>query len=65
MTNDIPPSAVLVQVKEIKERCGKCNQPFSMELYLEPSTEKKHFRVLCNGCNITVKAKDPLEEEDY
>ncbi len=53
MTVELPPG-VLVQVKQIKERCGKCNQPFTMETYLDPLTEQRSYRILCKTCNYTV-----------
>ena len=60
MMDNLPPG-VRVQVKEITERCGKCNTPFTMEVYLEPLTEKKSYRILCKECQYIV----PLEEEPY
>jgi RNase P subunit RPR2 len=60
MTAELPPG-VLVNVKKIKERCGKCNKPLTMETYLEILTEKRSFRILCNNCNYVV----PLEEDIY
>ncbi|MFX0049747.1 MAG: hypothetical protein ACFFAJ_02070 [Candidatus Hodarchaeota archaeon] len=59
MTEDLPPG-VLVNVKEVRERCGRCNQPFTMETYLEPRTEQRSFRILCKTCNYVVP-----KEEDY
>jgi hypothetical protein len=59
MTEDIPPG-VLVNIKEIKERCGKCNQSFIMETYLEPLTEQRSYRILCKNCKYVVP-----KEEDY
>lgn len=60
MTDDLPPG-VIVQIKKTKERCGQCNKPFTMEIYLEVLTEKRSYRILCKSCNYTV----PVEEEYY
>ncbi len=59
MTADLP-LGVLINVKEINERCGLCNKAFIMETYLDPLTEKRSHRILCKNCNFTV----PMEEED-
>lgn len=48
------PPGVLVRVTKTSERCGKCNQAFIMETYLEPLTEKRHHRILCKNCNIII-----------
>ena len=54
---ELPPG-VLVQVRQTKERCGQCNQPFTLETYLEPLTEKRSYRVLCKKCNYTIITSD-------
>ena len=56
---DDPPPGIRVQAKPTSERCGKCNAPFILEVYVESLTEKKSYRVLCKNCNYTV----PLEED--
>ncbi|MHA1542721.1 MAG: hypothetical protein ACTSQH_07070 [Candidatus Hodarchaeales archaeon] len=56
---DDPPPGVRVQAKPTKERCGKCNNPFIQEIYVEPLTDKKSYRVLCEKCQYTV----PLEDD--
>ncbi len=53
MTSELPPG-VLIHIKQIKERCGNCNEPFSMETYLEPLTEQRYYRVLCKTCNYAI-----------
>ncbi len=53
MTTEQPPG-VLVQVKNISERCGVCNKPFTMETYLELLTEKRFHRIRCITCNYIV-----------
>jgi len=60
VTSDLP-SGVLISAKETKERCGKCNRPFTMETYLEPLTEQRSYRVFCKTCNYVV----PMEEDYY
>ncbi len=60
MNNNLPPG-IRVQVKKTNERCGKCNNPFLLEVYVEPLTQEKSFRVLCEECNYVV----PIEEELY
>lgn len=55
MTIEQPPG-VLIQVKNIKERCGKCNKPFTMETYLELQTEQRFHRIRCNTCNYVIPA---------
>ena len=57
MTSDLPPG-VLVKIIQTKERCGQCNQPFTMETYLEPLSEQRAYRVLCKPCNYTVPLVD-------
>ncbi len=47
---DLPPG-VLIKREKTKERCGKCKEEFILETYLEPSSEKRSYRVLCNRCN--------------
>jgi len=56
---DDPPTGVRIQAKATKERCGKCDAPFILEVYVEPLTDKKTYRVLCEKCQYTV----PLEED--
>ncbi len=60
MNTEIPPG-ILIGVKDVKERCGQCNQPFKMEIYLEPLSEKRSYRILCSTCNYIV----PTEEGNY
>ena len=50
-----------IKVEETKERCGKCQAPFIMEVYLEPLSERRTKKVYCKNCNYEV----PLEEEEY
>ena len=61
LNDDLPPG-IRIQVKKTKERCGRCNNPFIQEVYIEPSKpQEKHFRVFCEKCNYVV----PIEEELY
>ncbi|UCG90727.1 MAG: hypothetical protein JSU57_03070 [Candidatus Heimdallarchaeota archaeon] len=57
MTSDLPPG-VLIQSRETKERCGKCNEPFTMETYLEPLSEQRSYLILCQTCNYTIPLAD-------
>jgi len=52
---------VLVGIKDLEERCGQCNQHFKMEIYINPLSEKRSFRVICQTCNYII----PTEEENY
>lgn len=56
-----PPLGVRIKVEEIKERCGKCKEPFIMETYLDPLSEQRFTRIYCKNCNYDV----PLEEDRY
>ncbi|MHA1977525.1 MAG: hypothetical protein ACW98F_15675 [Candidatus Hodarchaeales archaeon] len=55
------PPGVRIKVEETKERCGTCQAPFIMEVYLDPLSERRSTRVYCKICNYDV----PLEEEYY
>lgn len=55
MTIEQPPG-VLVQVKTIRERCGICNEPLTMETYLEILKEQRFYRIRCNNCNYIIPA---------
>ncbi len=59
MTTEHPPG-VLVQVKSIRERCGVCNEPLTMETYLEILTEQRFHRIRCNTCNHIIPAGEDL-----
>ncbi|MHA1215372.1 MAG: hypothetical protein ACTSPG_08740 [Candidatus Hodarchaeales archaeon] len=60
MTTNLP-DGVLVKVEKIKERCGNCNKPFTMETYLNPLTEKRTYVIKCLNCEITTIPED----DDY
>jgi hypothetical protein len=55
------PVGVRIKVEETKERCGKCQKHFIMEVYLDPLSEQRSTRVYCENCNYEV----PLEEDRY
>ncbi len=55
------PQGVRIKVEDTKERCGKCQAHFVMEVYLDPLSEKRSTRVYCKNCNYDV----PLVEDRY
>ncbi|MFX0015135.1 MAG: hypothetical protein ACFFB2_10060 [Promethearchaeota archaeon] len=57
MTDDLP-IGVLIKIKRTNERCGQCNEPFTMETYLDPLSERRSYRVQCKTCNYTVPLVD-------
>jgi len=56
-----PPLGVRIKVEETKERCGKCQANFIMEVFLDPLSERRSTRVYCKNCRYDV----PLEEGNY
>jgi len=59
MNSDIP-TAILIKIETIKERCGNCLRPFVMETYLDTVTEKRSRIIRCEYCKYKVP-----QEEDY
>ncbi len=52
------PLGVLIKINSIKERCGKCNKALTLETYLDPLTEKRSYRILCDNCKIILAPGD-------
>ncbi|MFW9998058.1 MAG: hypothetical protein ACFFD4_38805 [Candidatus Odinarchaeota archaeon] len=49
------PDGVLIDEKEMRERCGNCKRPLILATYLDTITKKRNQYGVCKQCNYLIK----------